>query len=480
MTDAYETLEMLIDGEWTGGSSGRTVPVDNPATEEVLGELPLASTGDLDRALEASERGFRVWSRTPAIERQAVLEKAARLLEDRIEPISRDMTRDMGKPLAEARIEMRFAIDVLRWYAEEGKRMYGRIVPARVPGLRQMVMCEPVGPCLAFVAWNFPANNVMRKVGAALGAGCSITIKPSEETPSTAIAIGRALQDAGLPDGALNIVFGDPAEVSSHLIASPTPKKISFTGSIPVGKHLTRLAADTMKRVTMELGGHAPVLVFDDADIERAARMSAAAKFRNAGQVCISPTRFLVQEGAAERFTKALVREAERQVVGNGLEDGVTMGPLVAARRLDVMDGFVRDARERGGEVLTGGERIGNRGHFYAPTVIAGLADDAMIMNEEPFGPLAPISTFGGLDEAIERTNRLPFGLAAYAFSGDARTIRTLGEEIEAGMVGINSPVVSTPETPFGGIEESGYGSEGGIEGLAVYTRTRLVTEMAV
>ena len=479
MTDAYETLEMLIDGEWTTGSSGRTRPVENPATEETLGDLPLASAADLDRALGAVERGFRAWSRTPAIERQGVLERAARLLEERIEPISRDMTRDMGKPLDEARIEMRFAIDVLRWYAEEGKRMYGRIVPSRAPGLRQMVMCEPVGPCLAFVAWNFPANNVMRKVGAALGAGCSIVIKPAEETPSTAIAIGRALQDAGLPDGALNIVFGDPAEVSSHLIASPIAKKVSFTGSIPVGKHLTKLAADTMKRVTMELGGHAPVIVCADADLERAARMSAGAKFRNAGQVCISPTRFLVQEGAAESFTKALVREAEAQVVGNGLDDGVTMGPLVAARRLEVMDGFVRDARDRGGEVLTGGERIGNRGHFFAPTVIAGLDDEARIMNEEPFGPLAPVSTFATLDEAIERANRLPFGLAAYAFASDAGTIRTLGNEIEAGMVGINSPMVSSPETPFGGIEESGYGSEGGIEGLAVYTRTRLVTEMS-
>ena len=478
MTDAYETLELLIDGAWTAGTSGVTVPVENPATGETLGQLPHASPADLDRALEASARGFETWRATPPIERQKVLEGAARLLEERIEAISRDMTRDMGKPLGEARIEMRFAIDVLRWYAEEGKRMYGRLVPGRVPGVRQMVMNEPVGPCLAFVAWNFPANNVMRKVGGALGAGCSMIIKPSEETPSTAIAIGRALQDAGLPKGVLQIVFGEPAEVSEHLMASTIPKKMSFTGSVPVGKHLQKLAADTLKRCTLELGGHAPVLVFADADIQKAAKMTAAHKFRNAGQVCISPTRFLVEDAAADEFTDALVREAEAITVGNGLEDGVTMGPLVGARRIEVMEGFVRDAVEHGGRVLTGGERIGNAGHFYAPTVIADVPDTARIMNEEPFGPIAPISTFASRDEAISRANRLPFGLAAYAFSRSAETIRALGETIEAGMVGVNSVMVSTPETPFGGILDSGYGSEGGIEGLAVYTRTRLVTEM--
>ena len=478
MTDAYETLELLIDGEWTSGTSDVTEPVENPATGETLGHLPHAAPADLDRALEASARGFETWRATPPIERQKVLEGAARLLEERIEAISRDMTRDMGKPLGEARIEMRFAIDVLRWYAEEGKRMYGRLVPGRVPGVRQMVMNEPVGPCLAFVAWNFPANNVMRKVGGALGAGCSMIIKPSEETPSTAIAIGRALQDAGLPKGVLQIVFGKPAEVSEHLMASTIPKKMSFTGSVPVGKHLQKLAADTLKRCTLELGGHAPVLVFADADIEKAAKMTAAHKFRNAGQVCISPTRFLVEAGAADAFTDALVREAKAITVGNGLDDGVTMGPLVGARRIEVMEGFVRDAVEHGGRVLTGGERIGNAGHFYAPTVIADVPDTARIMNEEPFGPIAPISTFASRDEAISRANRLPFGLAAYAFSRSAETIRALGLEIEAGMVGVNSVMVSTPETPFGGILDSGYGSEGGIEGLAVYTRTRLVTEM--
>ena len=474
---AYEPLAMLIDGEWTAGS-GAALPVVDPATQDVLGELPTATTADLDRALEASARGFETWRCTTALERQGVMEGAARFLEERADEIARNLTLDQGKPLAEARAEVGFVIGVMRWYAEEGKRMYGRIVPSRVPALRQMVMKEPIGPALAFVAWNFPGTNVIRKVAGALGAGCSLIIKPSEETPSTAIAIGRALQDAGLPAGVLNIVFGKPAEVSSHLLASPIAKKVSFTGSVPVGKLLARQAADTLKRCTMELGGHAPVLVFADADIERAAKQSVASKFRNAGQVCVSPTRFLVEERALEQFTEAFVRETETLKVGNGLEKGVQMGPLVAERRIPVMEDFIQDAVDRGASVLTGGERIGNQGFFFAPTVLGGVSDDARIMNEEPFGPVAPIASFGDRDEAIERANRLPFGLAAYAFSRDADTIRTLGDRIEAGLVGINSFAVSTPETPFGGIDESGYGSEGGIEGLDAFTRTRFVTEM--
>jgi succinate-semialdehyde dehydrogenase/glutarate-semialdehyde dehydrogenase len=335
-----------------------------------------------------------------------------------------------------------------------------------------------VGPCLAFVAWNFPANNVMRKVAGALGAGCSITIKPSEETPSTAIAIGRALVDAGLPAGALNIVFGEPSEVSAHLLASPIARKMSFTGSVPVGKHLARLSADTLKKVTLELGGHAPVLVFADTDIQKAAKVTAAGKFRNAGQVCISPTRFYVEEPVLEEFTDAFTREAEALNVGDGLDEATDMGPLIASRRIEVMEGFVSDAVDRGATVVTGGQRIGNRGHFFAPTVLSGVTDDMRIMNDEPFGPLAPVSGFSSREEAIERANRLAFGLAAYAFAKDGETVRALGDGVEAGMVGINTMMISTPETPFGGINDSGYGSEGGIEGLEVFTRTRLVSEM--
>lgn len=473
----YETLELLIDGRWTKGGAGRTEPVIEPATGAVLGELPHASAADLDEALAASQRGFETWKAKTPLQRQAVMEKAARILEERSDSIARNLTREMGKPLGEAKMELGFAIDVLRWYGEEGKRAYGRIVPSRMPGVRLGVVKEPVGPALAFVAWNFPAVNVMRKVAGALGAGCSIIIKPSEETPATAIAIGRALQEAGLPDGALNIVFGVPAEVSAHLIDSPIPRKLSFTGSVPVGKHLQKLAADRLLRTTMELGGHGPVLVFDDADIEHAVATGVGGKFRNAGQVCVSPTRFFVQEKVYDRFVDRMTEAALRVKVGNGLEEGVQMGPLIAERRIDVMEGLVADAREKGARITAGGERLGNQGSFYAPTVIADATDEMRVMNDEPFGPVAPVSPFTDLDEAIARANRLPFGLAAYAFTQSPKIARALGERVEAGMLAVNSTLVSTPETPFGGIRDSGYGHEGGVEGLEAYLRTRLLTE---
>ena len=477
---SYETLELLIDGRWRQGAGGKAEPVFDPGTGEVLGQVPHASAADLDEALAASKKGFDVWRKTPPAQRQAVMEKAARLLESRHEAIAKNLTREMGKPLVEAKGELSFAIDVLRWYAEEGKRVYGRLVPARVPGMRQLVTKEPVGPALAFVAWNFPAVNVMRKVAGALGAGCSIIIKPSEETPATAVAIGRALQEAGLPDGVLQIVFGVPHEVSEHLLASPIPKKLSFTGSVPVGKHLQKLAAETLKRCTMELGGHSPVMVFDDADVAKAAKTIAAHKFRNAGQVCISPTRFLVQKGIYGKFLDAFVAETEKQVVGHGLEGGTTMGPLVAERRQEVMDGLVADAVGHGAKLRAGGGRVGNAGTFFAPTVLEDVPLTARIMNEEPFGPLAPFRPFGSVDEVIEEANRLPFGLAAYAFTGSGRTAKALAADLETGMLAVNSVVVSTPETPFGGVNDSGYGSEGGIEGIEAFLRTKLVTELDV
>lgn len=472
-----ETLELLIGGEFRAGSEGVTEPVIDPATDEVLAEVPHASTADLDAALEASRRGFEVWRATPALERQKVMERAARLLDERSERIARNLTLEMGKPVGESRLELGFAIDVLRWYGEEGKRAYGRTVPARVPGMRQEVIKEPVGPALAFVAWNFPAVNVMRKVAGALGAGCSLIIKPSEETPATAVAIARALQEAGLPEGVLNVVFGVPAEVSSHLIASPIPKKVSFTGSVEVGKHLQRLAADTLKRCTMELGGHAPVMVFADTDVEKVAKMTAAGKFRNGGQVCVSPTRFLVEDAAYDRFTQAFAEVARGVQVGHGLEDGTVMGPLIGRRRLDVMEGFVEDATASGATLLAGGERIGNQGAFFAPTVLGDVPRSARVMNEEPFGPIAPVARIASLDDMLDEANRLSFGLAAYAFTSDRKTARALRDGVESGMLALNSLLVSTPETPFGGIHDSGYGSEGGIEGLEAFQRTRFVTD---
>ena len=475
-----EKIEMLIHGRWRQGSEGKTQPLINPATEEVLTDVPHASEADLEEAIQASADGFKVWRDVTPLARQNIMEKAARLMEDRIDDISKTLTLEMGKPLAEAKIEMGFVIDVTRWYGEEGKRSYGRLVPARMAGVRQMVVKEPVGPACAFVAWNFPGTNVIRKVAGALAAGCSMLIKPSEETPGTAVAIARCFQDAGLPDGVLNVVFGVPDAVSTKVLGSWVPRKMSFTGSIPVGKHLQKLAADTMKRCTMELGGHSPLIVFDDADVEKALNVAAGFKYRNAGQVCISPTRFFVQDKAYSSFVDGFTERAQAIKVGNGLDDGVQMGPLIDARRLPVMEDFVSDAQNHGANVLTGGERIGNQGYFYAPTVLSDVPDDAKIMNDEPFGPIAPITHFNSFDEVVERSNSLPFGLASYVFTSDGEKAAKISQALDTGLVGINNPMVATPETPFGGVNESGYGSEGGIEGLEAFLRTKFVTELGV
>ena len=473
----YEKLELLINGKWRQGSGGKTETVYNPATGEALGELPHASIADLDEALAASDKAFQVWRKETALNRQKILEKACRILEDRFDEVAGNLTKEMGKPLAEAKIELSVAIDIIRWYGEEGKRIYGRTVPSRMPGISQTVRKDPVGPVIAFVAWNFPAVNVVRKVAGSLAAGCSVIIKPSEETPGTAIAIARALQEAGLPDGALNVVFGVPAEVSEHLCSSPIPRKLSFTGSVPVGIHLQKLAAENMIKCTMELGGHSPVLVFEDADIEKAASIAVAGKFRNAGQVCVSPTRFLVQKSVQGKFVDAFASAVDALKVGDGMEEGTNMGPLIADRRIDFMDGLVQDAIAQGAELVRGGSRLNRDGSFYAPTILNNVSDDTRIMNDEPFGPVAPIDSFGSVDEVIARANRLPFGLAAYAFTEDPALIARLKDDLETGLLAVNSTVVSVPETPFGGVKHSGYGSEGGIEGLEAFLTTRFVTE---
>lgn len=475
---AYPELKMLIAGEWTNGSSGKTEKVICPADGSILGHLPHASPADLDAALESSLEGFNVWRKMTPHSRQDILEKAARLLEDRFEDISSNLTQEMGKPIAEARVEMRVAIDLLKWYAEEGKRLYGRIIPSRFPNMQHEARKAPIGPVVAFIAWNFPATNTMRKVAGALAAGCSITIKPSEETPATAIAIGKALTDAGLPAGVLNIVFGVPPEVSEHLLASRIPRKLSFTGSVPVGIHLQQLAAKNMIRCTMELGGHSPVMVFDDCDIESAAQLCAAGKFRNAGQVCVSPTRFFIQDSIHDKFLKLFKRHVEAVKVGDGLDEKMNMGPLVAERRIDIMDGFVTDAINKGAELLVGGSRIQSSGSFFTPTLLQNVPDNAKIMTEEPFGPIAPTASFSSIDEVINRANRLPFGLAAYAFTSSPKTAGVLKTEIETGMLAINSLHVHSVETPFGGLKFSGYGYEGGIEGLEVFLATKYSSEI--
>lgn len=470
-------LKLLINGQWRDGSDGRSEPVINPATGEVLGQVPHASMSDLDEALAASERGFRVWSAMTARQRYAMMSKAADLIEQRKEAIARIMTLENGKPLAEAQGEVQFSADATRWYAEEGKRAYGRIVPASAPGIRQMVYKEPVGPVLGFAAWNFPASNVIRKIAGALGAGCSVIVKPAEETPGVAVALAQAFLDADVPDGVIGIVFGVPADVSSHLIASPIAKKVSLTGSTEVGKLLQKLSADTVKRTTMELGGHAPVIVFEDADFDNAVNTLVAFKFRNAGQVCTSPTRFYVQEAIYDRFTTAFTDAVQSLKVGNGLEADVRMGPMIAERRLNAMRELVADAVSSGARLLTGGERMERDGYFFAPTVLADVPDTARIMNEEPFGPIAPIARFSSYDEVIARANALPYGLASFVFTQNLTTASKAEADLDAGLVGVNHMLVSTPETPFGGVNESGFGSESGLEGLEAFMRTKFVTE---
>jgi succinate-semialdehyde dehydrogenase/glutarate-semialdehyde dehydrogenase len=473
----YANLELYIDGQWLNGDGRAGEDVINPATEKPLARLPHASSADLDRALEAAKKGFAVWRAVSAYERAKVMRKAADLMRERHETIAKILVQEEGKAYPEARAEVRTSADIIEWYAEEGRRAYGRIVPGSFKGIRQIVVQEPVGIVAAFTPWNFPALTPARKIGGALAAGCSLILKASEETPGACVEMVRCFADAGLPPGVLNLVFGVPANISEHLIAKDDVRKISFTGSIPVGKHLAALAAKGMKRATMELGGHSPVVVFADADPEKSADTIAAYKYRNAGQVCISPTRFYVQEPVYSRFLARFTDYAKSLKLGDGLEKGVGMGPLANARRIDAMDSFVNDAKARGGKIASGGQRRGNQGYFYEPTVITDVPDDCKIMTQEPFGPLAPVVTFKTFDEVVERANSLPFGLAAYAFTGSAQTANMIGDALQSGMVGVNSINVSTPETPFGGIKESGYGSEGGIEGLQAYLNTKFISQ---
>jgi succinate-semialdehyde dehydrogenase/glutarate-semialdehyde dehydrogenase len=472
----YAKLELFIDGQWLNGDGRPGEDVINPATEKSLAHLPHATTADLDRALAAAKKGLAVWRATSAYDRAKILRKAADLMRERHDAITKTLVQEEGKVYAEARGEVLTSADIIEWYAEEGRRAYGRIVPGRGK-VRQLVIQEPIGIVAAFTPWNFPALTPARKIGGALAAGCSLILKASEETPGTCVEMVRCFADAGLPAGVLNLVFGVPATISEHLIANDEVRKISFTGSIPVGKHLAVLAAKKMKRATMELGGHSPVVVFADADPEKSADTIAAFKYRNSGQVCISPTRFYVQEEVYGRFLARFTEYAKSLKLGDGLEKGVSMGPLANTRRIDAMDSFVADAKSRGGKVVTGGNRHGNQGYFYEPTVITDLPDDSKLMTEEPFGPLAPVVTFKTLDEVVERANSLPYGLAAYAFTNSAQTANFLGEALQSGMVGVNSINISTPETPFGGVKESGYGSEGGIEGLQAYLSTKFISQ---
>jgi succinate-semialdehyde dehydrogenase/glutarate-semialdehyde dehydrogenase len=475
----YPDVLLCIGGEWRAAADGRTIPVLNPATEEAIGSVAHAGRSELDATLAAAERGFDVWRKVSAYERAKILRQAATLLRERAETVAQLMTLEQGKPLVQARLEAMAGADIIDWMAEEGKRAYGRIVPARAPNVQQMVVKEPVGPVAAFSPWNFPINQAVRKISAALAAGCSIILKAPEETPASPAELVRCFVDAGVPAGTVNLVFGVPAEISGYLIPHPAIRKISFTGSTAIGKQLAALAGQNMKRATMELGGHAPVIVYDDADLDAAVTTMSAAKFRNAGQICVAPTRFLVQRGLYDQFVDKFTAAAKAMTVGNGLDAATGMGPLANARRIPALESLLQDALARGATRVTGGNRIGNRGFFFEPTVLTGVPTDARIMNEEPFGPVALISSFTEQEEALAEANRLPYALAAYVFTRSQVRTQAAIAGIEAGMVSVNHYGLALPEVPFGGIKESGYGSEGGSEAIEPYLNTKFASVLS-
>jgi len=468
------TLALYIGGEWVSGGGRDTHALLNPATGAAQAELPLATEADLDRALDAARRGFLAWRAVAPEQRAVVLRKTAELLRERADHIARVATMEQGKPLAESRGEVLGAAALIDFHAGEAVRVYGRVL-MRPAGMRSMVLHQPVGPVAAFCAWNFPALNVVRKVAPAVAAGCSIILKPSEETPGSAVEVMRCFQDAGLPGDVAQIVFGVPDMVSRRLLSSPVTRKLSFTGSVPVGKHLMKLASDSVMKMTMELGGHAPVLVFDDCDLEKTLDTLVAHKFRNAGQVCVAPTRFHVQEGIYEAFAQGFAERTRRLSMGDGLDAVSAMGPMANARRPESIEALVEDARGAGARVLAGGGRGEGNGFFFQPTVLADVPLDAKAMNDEPFGPVALLRPFGTVDDAIEQANRLPFGLAAYCFTENGRRQNLLADAIESGMIVINQVRTTWPDSPFGGVKESGFGSEDGPEGVAAHMITKAV-----
>ncbi len=473
----YQDVMLHIGGTWVAAQSGRTIDIINPATEEKIGTLAHAERADLDAAINAAEAGFAVWRKTSPQARAKIMRKAASLIRERADAIAPIMTMEQGKTLAEAKGETMLAADVIEWFAEEAPRTYGRVIPARADGIYQLVVKEPLGIVAAFTPWNFPINQAVRKVSAGLAAGCAVILKGPEETPGSCAELVRAFADAGLPPGVLNLVFGVPSEISEYLIPHRAVRKISFTGSTAVGKHLAALAGQHMKRATMELGGHAPAIVFEDADLDAAAKILAANKFRNAGQVCVAPTRFLVQESVYDGFMERFLGAVAKIKVGDGLDPSSTMGPLANERRIPAIEGLIADAQKHGGKIAAGGARIGNKGYFFQPTVMTDVPISARAMNEEPFGPLALVNRFSTFDEAITEANRLDYGLASYAYTRSTKTVTALGHRIESGMISINHHGIALPETPFGGMKDSGIGWEGGAEAIDAYLTTKFVTQ---
>lgn len=475
---SYPNTQVFIANQWRDAVDGKTLPVLSPLTGKEIGRVAHVGVIDLDHALAAAQQGFEVWRATPAAERRDVMRRAAALLRARAQDIAVVMTQEQGKPVAEARGETLAAAEMIEWFADEGMRAYGRVVPSRLRAASQIVLKDPIGPVAAFTPWNFPINQSARKLAAALASGCSIILKGPEETPATPAALVRAFADAGVPSGVIGLVYGTPAQISGHLIPSPVIRLVSFTGSTPVGKQLASMAGLHMKRTTMELGGHAPVIVAEDADIDLAVKVSNAVKFHNAGQVCISPTRFLVHERVYADFTAALTEQARAVKLGDGLAEGTQMGPLANDRRLAAMAALTEDAVQRGGTIRTGGVRKGTAGNFWEPTVMTDVPLDAKVFNEEPFGPIAVVRAYSVLDEAITEANRLAYGLAGYAFTRSLKTAHALSQDVQVGMLWINQPPSAWPELPFGGLGDSGYGSDGGPEALESHFNTRLVSTM--
>jgi succinate-semialdehyde dehydrogenase / glutarate-semialdehyde dehydrogenase len=478
--NGYPRTEIVIGSKWIGANQRQTLTNINPATGEELGRVPCVTVDDLIEVASVAQKAFLLWKLRSALDRSAILRRFADLLRVNVELIARNISLDEGKPVAEALAEVRSAADYVDWHAEEGRRIYGRIIPARIQGVQQQVLREPVGVCLALSPWNFPLSQAVRKVVGALASGCTLILKGPSEAPSGVMAIAQYLKEAGLPDGCFNLVWGDPPLISETLIACPEVKKISFTGSVPVGKHLASLAGKYVKRATMELGGHAPVLVFDDANPEAAAKALTSNKLRNAGQVCIAPTRFYVQDKIYDRFAASLVENFEKVKVGNGLEATTAMGPLCHPGRITSMERLIADAKSGGAKVLTGGKRIGNEGYFFEPTIVETAEDKIALMREEPFGPVAIVSRFGDMDEGVARANGLPFGLSSYVFTNSLERADRVAGQLQSGMVSINHFGLALAETPFGGINDSGYGSEGGSETFDGYLNTKFVSRMSI
>lgn len=481
---AYPQLQLHIDGEWLGAAGRDTLPVLNPATEEILGLLPVASGDDIAQAIAAAARGHEVWSAMSAYDRAKILWRASALLRERADCIATLMTLEQGKPLAESKGEVAGLCDILEWDAEEGRRTYGRIIPSRIPEQRQLVVKEPIGPVAVLTPWNYPALIPVRKISSVLAAGCSCIIKPAEETAACGMEVVRAFVDAGVPKGVLNLLYGVPADISRTLLEAPEVRGVAFTGSTAVGKQLSALAALSLKRMVMELGGHAPVLVFDDVDVAEVARMSAMRKYRNAGQGCINPTRFYLHDGIFDEFAEVYSAAVAGIKVGNGMDAETKMGPLAHERRVPAMQHCVDDALAQGGRLLCGGRRLGDKGYFWTPAVLADVPNSAHIMKEEPFGPITVLNRFSDAEAAMREANGLPYGLAAYAFAKDGARAHWAASRLQFGMVGINTytlgapGAIGSPEPPFGGYKDSGYGSEGGIEGLLAFMDTKFICQV--